>query len=428
MIPNSKTLTIPAYAGAVLVAGGLAHTAAAQERAVVLQWQATSLSEAQYEPIWTEMVADFESEHPDIEIEPILVPRQDNWTKFVTSAQAQVAPCVVSVPVPTAAYNGYLMPLTDMLAAEPESYRSVWSESALGAGTFEGDLYGMPFYAGIYGEIYNADLVREAGLDPAQPPQTWEQYLEWAQALDTEERNATAILAGPTETTTRVLLSWIYSNGGRAFNDDLTEATFASDPKSLEAIKFYLGLETEHDLTAPGSAALNYAEQTVLFAQERIATMRNAYWGLAKVLGDNPELEGDIVVARPPVNDPDGRTVATVTTMSISANCEHPEEAWEFIKFMNKPEYAVQMVAAANWMPLRNDLLDHPEISADPVVQSFIEMGSDAVTIPLPTAAWSQIAQQDVVEAVQRALQEPDRIEEIFTELDQTVTERLNDL
>lgn len=394
---------------------------------ITLEWQATALSEEQYEPIWKQMVEKFEAENPNVRIEPILVPRKDNWTKFVTSAQARQAPCVVSVPIPTAAYNGYLMPLTQYWEKEPEEYKQVWTDTARGVVTYEDELYGLPFYAGIYGEVYNNRLLEEAGLDPENLPETWDEYLSWAKQLTEGDRHATAILGGPTETTTRVLLSWIYSNGGRAFNDDLTEATFASDPKSLEAIKFYIGLEAEHDLVPKGAATTNYAEQTVLFAQEKIATMRNAYWGLAKVLGDNPDLEGQISVAMPPANSEDARTVATVTTMSVSSNCEHPEEAWEFIKFMNKPEFAVQMVSAANWMPLRNDLLDHPEIANDPVVQKFLEMGSEAVTIPLPTPQWTQIASKDVVEAVQLALQNPDQIEEIFTQLDQTVTTRLND-
>ncbi len=394
---------------------------------ITLQWQATALSEAQYTPIWEQMVSDFETANANVRIEPILVPRKDNWTKFVTSAQARQAPCVVSVPIPTAAYNGYLMPLTDHWEAEPESYKSVWTDTARGVVTYDGDLYGLPFYAGIYGEIYNNKLLKEAGLDPSNLPTTWDEYLTWAQALTTGDQHATAILGGPTETTTRVLLSWIYSNGGRAFNDELTEATFAKDPKALEAIKFYLALESEHGLVPKGAATMNYAEQTTLFAQEKIATMRNAYWGLAKVLGDNPGLEGNISVAPPPANSDDARTVATVTTMSVSANCEHPSEAWEFIKFMNRPEYAVKMVSAANWMPLRNDLLELPEVANDPVVQKFLSMGAEAVTIPLPTPQWTQIAGKDVVEAVQRALQEPDRVEEIFTELDALVTERLND-
>jgi ABC-type glycerol-3-phosphate transport system substrate-binding protein len=410
----------------VLAVSATCATAALAED-IVIQWQATALTEAQYEPIWRTVVADFEAKYPRIKIEPILVPRKDNWTKFVTAAQAGIAPCIVSVPVPTAAYNGYLMPMDEMWANEPESYKSVWSPESLGVGRFEGSLYGMPFYAGIYGEVYNGALVRAAGLDPTMPPKTWDEYLTWAKALDTADHDATAILAGPTETTTRVLLSWIYSNGGKPFNDDMTESYFSTDSKTVEAIKFYLGLETEYGLTSPGSAALNYAEQTVLFAQGKIGTMRNAYWGLAKVLRDNPEMAADIIVAPPPANDSDARTVATVTTNSISANCEHPQEAWNFLTFLSKPEYAVQMVSAANWMPLRNDLLDMPVVANDPVVQTYLAMGAEAVTIPLSTPAWTQIAGKDIVEAVQQMLQEPDRIDEILAQLDETVTEHLKD-
>ena len=76
------------------------------------------------------------------------------------------------MPIPTAAYNGYLMPLTEYWDAEPESYKSVWTDTARGVVTYEGDLYGLPFYAGIYGEIYNNKLLEESGLDPSNLPAT----------------------------------------------------------------------------------------------------------------------------------------------------------------------------------------------------------------------------------------------------------------
>ena len=425
MTQPSSRLTV-AICTALAVTTALSGGALAQDK-ITLQWQTTALSEAQYEPIWKEMVAAFEAKNPNIKIEPVIVPRKDNWTKFVTSAQARQAPCVVSVPVPTAAYDGYLMPLDDMLAAEPAEYKAVWTENGLKALTFENKLYGLPFYAGIYGEIYNAEMVRKAGLDPAQLPKTWAEYLDWTKKLTGQDHWGTAVLAGPTDTTTRVLLSWIYSNGGKAFNDDLTEATFAKDPKSLEAIKFYLGLASEHKVTAPAPATLNYNEQTILFAQQKIATMRNAYWGIAKVLGDNPGLQDNIVVSAPPANSPNARTVATITAMSISSNCEYPKEAWEFMKFMMEPQWAVKMVAASNWMPMRTDVAKHPDVAGNPVVQKFLEMGTTALTIPLATPAWEQIASKDVVAAVQQALQEPDKVDAIFTELDAQVTSRLQE-
>jgi multiple sugar transport system substrate-binding protein len=394
---------------------------------VVLQWQTANLTEAQFEPVWKQMIAEFEASHPGVKIEPVLVARKDHWTKFVTAAQARQAPCVVSVDVATAAYNGYLMPLDEYWQAEPDSFQNAWSEDVLKAARFEGELYGVPSWGGVYAEVYNRELVEKAGLDPSNPPKTWDEYLAWAKKLTHEDQWATAVLGGPTDTTTRVLLAWIYSNGGEPFDADMTDARFAEDPKSLEAIKFYLGLATDASVAAPGATTTNYLEQTNLFAQGKIATMRNAYWSIAKVVGDNPEMAGKMFVAFPPMHADQKATLATMTADSISSNCEHPDEAWEFIKFNNEPKWAIQRAKVANWLPLRSDLLNEPEIKEDAMLAQFLEIGQYARTYPLPHPAWAEIAAKDVVEAVQAALLEPARTEEIFKALDEKLDTKLND-
>ncbi len=416
--------TLTLLAGALMGATGL--TAAAQEP-VTLQWQTANLTEEQFQPIMEQLLAEFQEANPNIRIEPIPVARKDHWTKFVTAAQAREAPCIVSVQVPTAAYNGYLMPLDEFYRGEPEAWQNAWSDEVLAAAQFEDELYGLPSWGGIYGEVYNSDLVEKAGLDANDPPKNWNEYLEWAKALTTEEQWATVVIGGPTDTTTRILLTWIWSNGGEAFNEDMTEATFASDPKSLEAIKFYLALATEEGVAAPGATTINYLEQTNLFAQQKIATMRNAYWGVAKVVIDNPALEGNVFVTAPPAQVENAPTVATLTADSISSNCEHPEEAWEFVKFSNEPKWALLRAQVANWMPLRNDLAELPEVQADPMLKEFLEIGRTARTYPLPHPAWAEISQDDVVKAVQEALLEPERTDEIFQKLDKDVTAKLND-
>ena len=137
MSSDFKRIAYTAVSALAISAGAIGG---AHANDIVLQWQATALSEAQYEPIWKAIVAEFEARNPGVRIEPVLVPRADNWTKFVTAAQARIAPCVISVPVPTAAFNGYLMPMDDLWANEPESYRAIWSPESLGAGRFEGKL------------------------------------------------------------------------------------------------------------------------------------------------------------------------------------------------------------------------------------------------------------------------------------------------
>lgn len=413
--------------GAAALALLAAATASGRAEPVTLQWQTANLTEKQFEPIWKAIIAEFEAANPNVKIEPVLVARQNHWTKFVTAAQARQAPCIVSVDVTTAAYNGYLRPLSQHWAKEPESFRKAWSEDMLAGASWNGELYGLPSWGGVYAEIYNKDLVEKAGLDPNVPPTTWAEYLAWAKKLSGADHWATAVLGGKTDTTTRTLLAWIYSNGGKPFDDKMTEARFAADPKSLEAIRFYLGLVGQ-GVAAPGATTTNYLEQTNLFAQGKIATMRNAYWSLAKVVGDNPAMAGKMVVGEPPMNVPGKATLATMTADSISASCAHPEAAWTFIKFNNDKKWAVQRATVANWMPLRNDVAAEPAIAADPILKRFVEIGASAKTYPLPHPAWADIAQNDIVDAVQKALLEPTRLEEIFKDLDARLTRKLKDV
>ena len=416
---------VHALAAAVVLA--FASGAAAQQP-IVLQWQTSNLTESQYEPVWKRTIAEFEAANPGIRIEPVLVARKDHWTKFVAAAQARKAPCIVSVDLATAAYNGYLLPLDKYFNAEPADFRRAYSEKMLSAAKWDKKLYGLPIWGGTYAEIYNRDLVVKAGLDPNKPPKTFDEYQAWAKKLTGNNQWATAVLGGKTDTTTRVLLTWIWANGGEAFNADLTEATFARNPKSLQAIKHYLSLAGKDGVAAPSPTTTNYLEQTNLFAQGKIATMRNAYWSVAKVVGDNPAMAGKMFVAPNPANVPNAPTLSTMTAGSISHSCPHPDAAWKFIKFDAEKKWAIQRAKVANWMPLRNDLADEPEIKSDPMLAQFVKIGTNARSYPLPSPVWADIAANDIVDAVQKALLAPDKTDAIFRELDAKLTKKLRDI
>ena len=400
----------------------------AAQQPIVLQWQTANLTESQYEPVWKQTIAEFEAANPGIKVAPVLVARKDHWTKFVAASQAKKAPCIVSVDLTTAAYNGYLMPIDKYLKAEPAAFRQAWSDAILASARWKGQLYGLPIWGGTYAEIYNRDLVVKAGLDPDKPPKTFDEYVAWGRKLTGSDHWATAVLGGKTDTTTRVLLMWIWANGGEAFNADMTEATFAKDPKSLEAIKFYLGLAGKTGIAAPAPTTTNYLEQTNLYAQGKIATMRNAYWAIAKIVGDNPAMAGKSFVAPPPANVPNAPTLSTVTASSISASCQHPDAAWKFIKFDADKKWSIARAKVANWMPLRNDLADDPEINADPLLAQFVRIGRNARSYPLPHPVWAEIAANDIVDAVQKALLAPDKTDEIFKDLDARLTKKLRDI
>ena len=255
-----------------------------------------------------------------------------------------------------------------------------------------------------------------------------DEYVAWGRKLTGDDHWMLAVLGGKTDTTTRVLLTWIWANGGEAFNADMTEATFAKNPKSLEAIKFYLDFAGKTAIAAPAPTTTNYLEQTTLFAQGKIATMRNAYWAVAKVEGDNAAMKGKMVVAPNPANVPNAPTLGTMTASSISSSCPNPDAAWKFIKFDAGRKWSIARAKVSNWMPMRNDLAEDPEVKSDPLLAQFVKIGENARSYPLPSPVWADIAANDIVDAVQKALLAPDKTDEIFRDLDTRLTKKLRDI
>ncbi len=56
--------------------------------------------------------------------------------------------------------------------------------------TENGKIYGIP-YAGTwyYGLVYRKDMVRNCGLDPENPPETWDEFWKWCQRLTVPNKN-----------------------------------------------------------------------------------------------------------------------------------------------------------------------------------------------------------------------------------------------
>jgi ABC-type glycerol-3-phosphate transport system substrate-binding protein len=139
-------------------------------------------------------------------------------------------------------------------------------------------------------------------------------------------------------------------------------------------------------------------------------------------------MKGKVFVAPIPANAPNAPTMATMTASSISASCPHSDAAWKFIKFDADKKWSIERAKVANWMPLRNDLANDPQVKADPMLAQFVQIGTNARSYPLPSPIWAEIAAGDIVDAVQRALLQPDKTDEIFRDLDAKLTKKLRDV
>ena len=180
-----------------------------------------------------ERVAQFEEIYPDIDVEGV----EYEWraTTFAAQLAGGTLPDVFEVPITDAGSliaNGQI---ADIDAAFGQlDYADEFNETLLESGRGEdGHVYAIPAKS-IYGVAlhYNRDLFEQAGLDPDQPPTTWDEVREYARQI----KDATGVAGYATMATNNTggwqLTAATYSRGGRvqeANSDGTYTATLEND-------------------------------------------------------------------------------------------------------------------------------------------------------------------------------------------------------
>jgi multiple sugar transport system substrate-binding protein len=138
---------------------------------------------------------------------------------------------------------------------------SAYYPSELETMYWDGELYTLPMptaggETSLY--VYNKALLEEAGLDPENPPATWQELWDASAALT--RRADDGVLEGMAidiGVTGNEFLSWLYTNNGTLFSEDLRTVTFNS-PEGVATLEwmvnyvneFYGGVENRADFMA----------------------------------------------------------------------------------------------------------------------------------------------------------------------------------
>ncbi|MBN2449236.1 MAG: extracellular solute-binding protein [Lentisphaeria bacterium] len=106
--------------------------------------------------------------------------------------------------------------------------------------TVDGIAYALPNRAGTYvGILYSYSVLRRAGLDPAQPPDTYEEFLRWARELVDPETGTPGVELTPASW---AFAPWVATTGSSIVVQDRVSPTTG---------KVYTFNEQEINLTAP---------------------------------------------------------------------------------------------------------------------------------------------------------------------------------
>jgi multiple sugar transport system substrate-binding protein len=144
---------------------------------------------------------------------------QDLHDKFVTVAGAKdpsVDIVSMDVPfVPEFAAAGWTIPVDDVL---PKDEQAKFFKGTLDGATYEGKLWGIPWYNNGPGLYYRKDLFDAKGL---KPPKTYDELLNTAKALQTADLAGFAMQLPQSEGGIISWMEYLWGHGGDLVDDKL---------------------------------------------------------------------------------------------------------------------------------------------------------------------------------------------------------------
>ena len=233
---------------------------------------------------------------------------------------------------------------------------------------------------------YNRALFEEAGLDPDNPPETWQDVHEAAQMI-TEKTDAQGMVFTNTENTGGWIFTPIVNGfGGRTVSEDGTTATF-DDPAVKEALEFYHDLRWE-DNAVGSNFLMSTADANQTFASGgagMYVISSDAYQNLVSSLQMDSE---DVGLAPLPQND-DGLGTLAGGAMALINPTATPEEIAATVKWLSyfkfrqytDEDYAVSSAKAqvADGAPVGIPGLS---LVSQDLVDQWLEWVSDEVNVP----------------------------------------------
>ncbi|MGW5158764.1 extracellular solute-binding protein [Nonomuraea wenchangensis] len=279
------------------------------------------------------LIKKFETEHPGTTVKWEDSPADATDARMIADAANCALADVINAPLPTMKAltdAGALMAIDKKLPGVGAAFvPTVWDSSALGK---DGAHTALPWYWGPQILTFNKKIFKEAGLDPAKPPATVQEYFAAArQIAEKAPKGTTAFWGNPRW---QFIPDW-HGMKVKAMNDDLSAFTFADDPNAQAWFQGYAdgyqsGAISKDSITGEPDPSQTYIQGKLAFGSANASFLRT-------VKDNAPTVYEDTGVAPAP-REPGARTFLNAQFITVNKSTKHPAAALEFAKFVTSPE------------------------------------------------------------------------------------------
>ncbi len=340
-------------------------------------------------PAMEQISAAFEQTHPNIHVEVEVTPFADYWTKLEASVTGGSAPDIFWMNGPNLikyASNGVIMALNDQISADHVDLNN-YPSSLVSLYTYNGKHYALPKDFDTIALWYNKTLFDAAGVKYPDATWNWSTLEQAASKLTNPAKGIWGIAAQMTPQ--EGFYNTIFQNGGYILSPDKKTSGFDT-PATIGGLKIWLDLIQQK--SSPTMAQMTDTPPVSMFESGKVAMLYAGSWNAIEFAqNDYTKNKVDVTVL------PQGKVRATVIHglgNVIYANTQHPQEAWEFVKFLGSKEASEIQARTGTVIPAYNNV-QSVWVNAYPQfhVQAYIDELAYAVPYPVSknTVAWNDV-------------------------------------
>lgn len=362
--------------------------------------------EEEYKGYFEQAIADFEEQNPGVEIEYENISDQAIKEKLSVLAAGGDLPDIFFAwggeCLNRFTRAGRTLDLTPYMDEDPE-WRDSFLPSFLGSSVYEGKNYAVPYRSAVLYMLYNKQIFADNGLEV---PTTWDEFIDVCEKLKAKDINPIAF--GNSD---KWYTMWYVGQFNANFVDEAVRTEDYNpasgqftDPGYEQSVQTLLELNDNGYFGSNVNSKDYYQVREEFIAGQHgmILDATSQFSFYTDGMGE----DGYGYFKIPIPNGAQGDAAATTVTggsenYAVSAECEHPDEAVAFLKFMTTREQAEKQTSETG---LPNALIDGiTEENSDPVIADAYVTAKDYTAI----AEWlDQCIDGSLVNTYMTSLQE----------------------
>ena len=303
-----------------------------------------------------EMVAIFEEQNPDIDVELQTIGYDDYFTQLQSKVVGGNAADVFELN-----YENFVSYASQGVLADISGYlgdTAGFNATALEAFNYNGIQYGVPNSFSNCVLFYNKDLFDAAGVAYPTDDWTWSDVETAAKAI--MEALGEGVWGFYRPLTFNEFYKGVAQNGGALMNEDGTAFT-VNTPENVETAEIMAGWQLDSHIM-PTEAEMGGMGDWDLFKSGRLAMLVTGVWAFTDFAA-NCDFAWDITI------EPGNTAKATHFFSNgyvVSADSEHKEEATRLAQFLAGSKEATAIRVAASW--------ELPPVTYEDVLSSYLEI------------------------------------------------------